>query len=273
MGVVLAIIFFLLAGLLMGAKVSPVIAFLLSAAIIVGMFLLLLLFQKISKDAKQASYERQSRIEGEKRVRDQLNNMLANAKQLALKTPELIAQAELSLDKAEEEFAASTFAPFWDQVENATNALAGYHQNICIIAQTADQYKTQLGIMNETIQPFPVSLGKLPDARHTASRLSGIVRRAQQNFQFATIYEQRKTNALLYQGFRSLGEAIYSIGSRIDSSLQNLSEQLHVSMNDLIEQSREDAADRRRYEEESLRVQRKQDHKLDDIQRGRKPLV
>jgi hypothetical protein len=68
----------------------------------------------------------------------------------------------------------------------------------------------------------------LPDARPAAARFAAIVRKAQTNFQFAVIFEQRKTNQLLHTGFGNLGAAIYSLGDSINASLSNLSKSLQA---------------------------------------------
>lgn len=145
--------------------------------------------------------------------------------------------------------------------------------------------------------------GTLPDLQGTAKRLATTVRMAQRNFEFSTIYEQRKTNKLLYEGFRNLGDAIYSLGDRITDSLNDLSRNLDSSLSDIIsatnENSRiigdniqeqthridEHADAQRSYESDSLRNQSgqqktleqqkrvldSQNRRINNIQRGRKP--
>jgi methyl-accepting chemotaxis protein len=63
-------------------------------------------------------------------------------------------------------------------------------------------------------------------AKDSAGRLQRIVRKAQRNFEFATIYEQRKTNEILIAGFATLGEAIYGLGSRLEQSIGMLCERI-----------------------------------------------
>ena len=65
---------------------------------------------------------------------------------------------------------------------------------------------------------------ELPDARPTAQRLAVVVRKAQKDFHFATIFEQRKTNKILVAGFSTLASAIYEIGDAISYSLNNLAQ-------------------------------------------------
>src|SRR5206468_312018 len=60
----------------------------------------------------------------------------------------------------------------------------------------------------------------------TTDRLKAVVRKAQRNIQFATIYEQRKTNKLLVAGFQHLAQAIDGMGHRITSSINGLGDQI-----------------------------------------------
>ena len=172
----------------------------------------------------------------------------------------LIEDAEYHLDKADAEFSEGVFAPFWDEIEHATNSLAAYHQNINELARTGQDYARRANQLAVKVPAFSLPLHKLPDARPTAQRLAKIVRKAQKDPDFAKIYELRRTNQLLYQGFRSLGDALYSMGDQISYSLDGLSDRLNVSLNDLLDSSREQS-----------RILTEQDVKLDNIQRRRKP--
>ena len=204
--------------------------------------------------------EEESRIRWAESEKNNLIYLVTNSEAEFIKLPNLIGNAEFHLDKAEEEFSDGVFAPFWDEIEHATNSLAAYHQNINYLISTAQDYDKRAKQLPSKVPAFSLPLHKLPDARPTAQRLAKIVRKAQKDFHFATIYEQRKTNQLLYQGFRSLGEAIYSMGDQISYSLDGLSDRLNVSLNDLLDSSRE-----------QTRILNEQDEKLDNIQRRRKP--
>ena len=103
--------------------------------------------------------------------------------------------------------------------------------------------------------PFALPTPWPPDPRGTVDRLAQIMRKAMNNphpqfatiyYQRKTIYEQRKTNTLLVEGFSTLGTAIYAVGDSITSSIADLSASLHADAEDVLEN-------------------------LDNIQRGRKP--
>lgn len=254
--------------------------------------------EKQEYERRQQDEREESRRKWMEQEKISLKSIIISSENEFTKLPSLIENAEQHLNRAEYEFSDGAFAPFWDEIENATNNLAACRQNINQLTITTQNYDKRAKQLTVKVPDFKLPLGKLPDARPTAERLAKIVRKAQKNFHFATIYEQRKTNKLLYQGFRSLGDAIYSMGSEISSSLNGLSDTLNVSLNDLLESSREqnrimsehntdmeryaenlknlserEASSRRKFEKESLRKQDKQDVKLDNIQRGRKPPI
>ncbi|MFZ4767029.1 MAG: hypothetical protein ACOYMN_18915 [Roseimicrobium sp.] len=177
------------------------------------------------KDKAAAELERQKK---------QLGTLETSSRQGFLTLFELVPSADAHLDCAEEEFTEGAFAPFWDEIEHATNKLAAYHSTVLSICMNAKQYKEQAARL--TIPIAPLSLDRrFPDARPVAQRLAQLVRAAQKNFHFATIYEQRKTNKLLYEGFGTLASAISSLNDKISSSLGELSK----SMDDILETARE----------------------------------
>jgi len=235
-----------------------------------------------------------------------LNNQVVSIKKLYKEILNTIPSANDALDNAEDEFRGGFFAPFWDEIEIATNQLASYNDYLHGINFCIDQYWKYIQDLDEKYNSqveLCVLPGKLPDPIAVANRLAKTVRKAQKNFEFSTIYEQRKTNKLLYEGFRNLGDAIYSLGDRITDSLNNLSYTLNSSLQDILtatnensriisdniyEQTRridEHAEAQRRYESDSLRsnsIQQKtleqqkrildsQNRRIDNIQRGRKP--
>jgi methyl-accepting chemotaxis protein len=53
--------------------------------------------------------------------------------------------------------------------------------------------------------------------------MKAMVRKAQCDFQFAIIYEQRKTNKILIAGFTNLAQALEGMGDRISASIDSLS--------------------------------------------------
>jgi len=148
-----------------------------------------------------------------------------------------VATADQHLAAAEKEFNAGAFAPFWDQIEHAANELAAYKNEVEHVRRSVEVYKTEATELERLSVPAPpldLAGRQLPDGRPVAARFAAIVRKAQTNFQFAVIFEQRKTNQLLHTGFGNLGAAIYSLGDSINASLSTLSKSLQAQHKSLL---------------------------------------
>ncbi len=141
------------------------------------------------------------------------------------------------LDAADQDFADNAFAPFWDHIERAANELAAYKNSIEQMGRCIHLYQREALQLQDTPGAVPVLHlpdHKLPDARPQVERFTALVRRAQTNFQFAMIYEQRKTNQLLHAGFGTLGAAIYSLGESVNLSLTALSKTMNRGLDNLL---------------------------------------
>lgn len=197
--------------------------------------------------------------------------------------PKHLSAAEEQLDQAEIDFGDRAFAPFWDCVENAVKGLGRADEVVRDINDRVSRY-TDLARRCDSAPPaFPLagaSVAKLGVGTATAERLKSIVRIAQRDFQFATIYEQRRTNQILVAGFTNLAHALDRMSWQIGTSIQHLTTSVEVmtstldesirriesGMDDIPEALRLDARKRIGREKEALRM-------LDNIQRGRRPLL
>jgi hypothetical protein len=219
--------------------------------------------------------------------RNDLYAMLAKSQSTFLTLPELVDAADAHLKKAEHEFSERAFAPFWDEIEHATNQLGAYHAGVTSITSSARDYSSRRSRLSITIPEFSVPEDGFPDARPVAKRLSEIVRKGQRDFQFATLYEQRKTNQLLYTGFGTLAAGIERMQHAITDALEDLSNSLGSRLDDLVRSSHA-LADRvstltdevasgaqaqREFEKDALGEAKKQSKMLDNIQRDRKPFL
>lgn len=191
---------------------------------------------------------------------------------------QLVSSASGWLDIAEKEFKERAFAPFWDALEHAANFLGAYHQNIGDIKTTASQYEQRRSRLTVSVPVFDVPDSGMPDARPLASRLTSLGRAGQKDFQFATIYEQRKTNQLLYSGFGTLAAGLERMQYAITDALDDLSTTLGTRLDDLLAVSHSQAEAfsgfsqaAAKHFEESERETKKQSEMLDNIQRGKKP--
>ena len=254
--------------------------------------------ERQKQQAQEAEARRQKELrEVELRRRtEHLSRLLSDSRNTFAETRGLVPAAESHLDRAEEEFQEGAFAPFWDEIEHAINKLAAYQRGIETIHRNSVKYYGEANTLPVQPPTFDMPTRELPDARPVASRLAAIVRRAQKNFQFATIYEQRKTNQILVAGFGTLASAIYTIGDAISGSLNDLANSLHTSLDGLLDLTREhsrkaesasnshtemlaelgkqataDAAKRRQFEEKVIKTQEKQERILEKIERNRKP--
>lgn len=174
-----------------------------------------------------------------KRRQDELEERKASFIKVSMtaqeETAKLLRDANRHISRAEAEFLDGAFAPFWDEIEHATNELAAYRQIIDIVNDRANAYQEAAARLSVKIPSFLASEVEVADARPVAERLGVIVRKAQKDFQFASIYEHRKTNQLLYAGFSSLGSAISSLGNTIAASLDSLAESVQASLEDILQ--------------------------------------
>ena len=212
--------------------------------------------------AKEREIEHEAKVAEQRAIMRQLEQCISTSNQCAANLPKLVKESERFLNIAESEFDEGAFAPFWDAIENAAIRLGQFENNIRTITYNASEFK-RIGSNAENPPDFQISDRGLPDASRNALRMQDIVRRAQKNFQFATIYEQRKTNQLLVSGFRTLGEVLNNIGDRLETSLDTFStavRELHVTQQSALSEL-----------EKSAEHQEKTREILTDMQSRRKP--
>jgi hypothetical protein len=139
--------------------------------------------------------------------------------------PKHLIAAEQHLDQAEIDFAEGAFAPFWDSIEKTAKTLGCFDEGVHHIKENTSRYTYLIKKYENTPPDFslaPESVAKLGVATATAERMKAIVWKAQRNFQFATIYEQRKTNKILVAGFTNLAHALDQMTSQIVDSIDSL---------------------------------------------------
>ncbi len=200
--------------------------------------------QKKAHDDQQKSYS------------EKLNSICFYSTDLYERLPVFLLAAEEQIDLAEREFADGVFAPFWDAIEAATTNLGGFYTTSEQITAQSREYAQILPAFEDAPPKLPIrqdSVNGMVVANGTDTRLKTIVRKAQTNFQFATIYEQRKTNQILVAGFTNLASALDGLGYRIaasidsldesisgiNSQLSNMTETLHGALIDIRDEARE----------------------------------
>lgn len=232
-----------------------------------------------SKEADRKQAEKRAAAQ-QQQVQAKLTLIVTSSQKVADGLPILLNDAERALERAEREFSEGVFAPFWDAIEEAARKLATFERDVNALVQNAREHKEVVVGLSPAEQPIPFRLGvqALPDATHIAERMRTVVRRAQKDRDFATIYELRKTNQLLVTGFSTLGQAIADLKERLESSLDRLStsvSDLNVNLSNAtsevvskLEQSMQHAERESDARREHERAEREM---LDNIQRRRKP--
>lgn len=197
--------------------------------------------------------------------------ILSTARERFASLEEHLSSAHHWLNEAEVEFADGAFSPFWDAMENATNSLGACHEQIGEITVRATNYEKGRLLLTTSIPDFDVLDSGMPDPRPLASRLSKLCRAAQKDFHFATIYEQRKTNQLLYSGFGTLAAGLARMNDSITEALDELSTSLGTRLDDLLTISTSQVEASSKHYTEAERQAKMQSEMLDNIQRGKKP--
>jgi hypothetical protein len=197
--------------------------------------------QKIIQEEKRKQEEyRLQEIENERHAQEYcFKSMLEIVEEsitLFETLPNNIETAENYLDQAEIDFKERAFAPFWDSIENAINQIGQFDENINKINNNFSSHKQLLTKYKGNSPPFPISnnsISKLTVGEKTSQRLRKIVRIAQRDFEFATIYEQRKTNKILVAGFNSFAQALERMTWQITDSIGNLQSSVDSMSNSL----------------------------------------
>jgi hypothetical protein len=204
-------------------------------------------------------------------------NLVTNSLELKNNLHNLLINSEKQLNKAIYEFQDGAYSPFWDAIENAINNLCSFNNSIEIIVHNSREHASLTSKLGNDCPKFELSVNNLPNAKSISEKMKKIVRIAQKNFEFASIYEQRKTNQILIYGFGNLAYAINNMTQTIESSIENLSNEITVTIDyhneiidshfDEINSTIQDEGNKRRLHEI------KEIEMLDNIQRKRKPII
>ena len=201
--------------------------------VIVGVFVAILMALR-KRDTDQAAAREHDALQELQRSRAQelaqarasIRRLIADSQSRMSALPELVTRASTRLEQADRDFSENAYAPFWSAIEDAALALATYEANVEEVGRNASEYANCAAIAKTSVSPFDLGAVDLPNVAATLERMYALVRAAQTDFHFATIYEQRKTNQLLVAGFQTLEQALGQLADRFDSSLENLSQSI-----------------------------------------------
>ncbi len=126
--------------------------------------------------------------------------------------PNLLDVADDRISNANREFESNAFGPFWDEIEGAVRALAAFRSNVEEAHSKYNEYERLLTDGSHTFPSLPRDyVGDVPDPLPTLRRFAEVVRLGQTNFQFATIWEHRKTREAVVTGFQTWADALAQI--------------------------------------------------------------
>jgi len=196
--------------------------------------------------------------------------------------PNKLNEVENYLDQAEIDFKDNALTPFWDSIEKAAKMLGNFYECINEINANFYQYTTMMRKYDNSPPVFPISpasINKLDVSSKTTNRMNNIVRKAQCIYEFASIYEKRRTNQILIGGFKNLAQVLEGISHQIFSSVEDLSKSIRTEssainnslhsinsqMNHFNTKYTAEVSERANREKKVL-------EKLDNIQRRRKPI-
>lgn len=202
----------------------------------------------------------------------------------------LLEQAKTSIDQAQKLFKERAYTPFWDSIEDAVELLRQFDKRVSFINDEAKEYYSELAGHEHTFPAFPIKSEDLPNPEALMKRLAERIAEAQRDFQFSSIFEQRRTTSAIVTGFRNTQEAITSLRndvvsslsdlqSSLESGLENISSNIRDGFDDLAESQQQSAAELRETLDRHSKETSDRDGKhhkftedaLDNIQNRRKP--
>lgn len=249
---------------------------------------------KANKEEAARKAAEEARIRKHKQEQDGYQKQLIvlgdNSIELFEKMPENLQTAEEYLNQAEAEFSEGAFAPFWDAIEKTAKTLGRFDEGVQTIKNNSFSYIDLIPKYEGVPPQFPLtrkSVEKLSVGTSTAERMKEIVRTAQRNFQFATIYEQRKTNQILVAGFTNLAQALEQMTWQITESIDNLAgsvdsmastlnesvSAIHSRLGDMADASIKQHSEVVNLESARMEREKRALQMLDNIQRHRKPAI
>jgi hypothetical protein len=126
------------------------------------------------------------------------------------------------IGRATEEFEAKAFSSFWDTVEQAGNITWKAKELLDELQKIKQSYSDALLGYQNTFPEIPYEAENLPELSGLLSQLRSAMRKAECSFEFAMIYEQRRTQNVLKDGIRGMVE----LQRQVDSSLDLLRGQM-----------------------------------------------
>jgi cell division protein FtsL len=200
-----------------------------------------------------------------------LNSLLESSSEASEPLPQKLSNARHSIQRAEIDYQENAYGPFWDAVQETANDLAFFSRTAKELSKHAHDYYSLLEGRKHTFPIFPVRLESLPDPLPVSQEFRRVVRMGQTNFEFANIWEHRRTRDVLIAGFQTLGDAVNNLGGVLEQSLSNLRSATSSDIAMLVEAEIKTGRALVDQMREETHIAKEQSRMLDNIQHHRKP--
>jgi hypothetical protein len=134
-------------------------------------------------------------------------------------------QIERLLIVARSEYSDKAFGPFWDAIEKGAVCLTQAQRELTTFARVAKDYCAFARPGDMTL----IVRTDIPSFDVASNEFGRLVRLGQSNFEFAVIWEHRKTREAVIDGFGTLGDAVTAVGAAINSSLYDIRESIEYA--------------------------------------------
>jgi hypothetical protein len=128
-------------------------------------------------------------------------------------------RADSLLDVAEKEFDSRAFGPFWDAIEQAAVEVGQYRDGLDDLAKEAEWYQERLRGKDHTFPGWQQAMVPIGSPDGILARFRAVVRSGQTDFEFANIFEHRRTRQVLIAGFEHLGDALINLADSVEARL------------------------------------------------------
>lgn len=197
--------------------------------------------KKRERDAVKAIRKKENRkkwqqAQKQKQARKSIVDSISHAKECYQRINYHYGEAGKYLVKAETAFKNRAYSPFWDAIENAALELGHFSENVRRLSTKVQQYKKgekQYEGYNQ--YSFPLKDAQITHVRGICknskfqNKMRNILEKAQQDYEFSSIFEQRKTQKLIVAGFKNLEDVLTIVGNKTTSALETLNNTVQAS--------------------------------------------
>ncbi|KXI26791.1 hypothetical protein [Paraglaciecola hydrolytica] len=183
--------------------------------------------------AADKALDKQKAKEKEAQHQVSLASLLPRLNQEAInmgeKLPITLTDASIYLCEVKELYNRSLFSPFWDKIEEIYSFIGSYYDTLSGIKDNAITFQKACLEYKGAAPQFIytdddiIALSKIDEF---ITELNKTIEIAQADFNFALIYEARRTNQLLIAGFTNLSSAISGMKNQLSNMTSTLGAEL-----------------------------------------------